>query len=263
MSQEKTTPSVEIFLHLSLLLSWVVPIPFIDILVPIIIWQATKKQSPQIEPHARNAINWLISSTVYSVVLLVTLVGTILLPVLWGLRFIFPIIAAIQASKGKTWKYPLAIDFLGSKPEKQLQRAAIGFLSLVVIPVAALLGSIVWQNNRVSWLDSLSPTTGTVSQVNEKTDEYGDTLYQPVVEFEGPNGDLYDVSPLGWTGSPTYKKGESVGVLYTPTEPQRAIIDSWSEKWSMVTVALVLSAIVFGFSLIPSIFCLIVQRFSP
>ncbi|MGD1948944.1 MAG: DUF4870 domain-containing protein [Leptolyngbyaceae cyanobacterium] len=261
MSQAKQTSSVELFLHLSLLLGWVVPIPFIDIIVPIIIWQTTKKQYPHIEPHARNAINWLISSTIYSVILLVTVVGTILLPILWGARLIFPIIATIQAGKGRVWAYPLSIDFLGVRPEKQLKRAAVGFLSLVVIPLAALLGSVAWRQNRISWLATLSSTTGTVSKIREKTDDDGDIVYQPVVKFQGVLEDSYEVSPLFWASPPAYKKGESVSVLYPPNEPQSAIIDDWTEKWSLVTVALVISSILVGFSIIPSVFCWVISYF--
>ncbi|MBT9317193.1 DUF4870 domain-containing protein [Leptothoe spongobia] len=261
MSHAKETPSGAFLLHLSLLLGWLVPIPFIDIMLPIIIWQTTKKQSPQIEPHARNAINWLISSTVYSVVLMITLVGTVLLPVLWGLRLIFPIIAAIQASKGKVWKYPLTIDFLGARADKQLQRAAIGFLSLVVIPLSALLGSLVWRHRHVNWLASLSPATGTVTQVLEKTGDDGDTLYKPVIKFKVPQQESYEVSSLGWSDYITYKKGASVEVLYSPSDPANAIIDQWFEKWFLITLALVTSGVLLSFSIIPSIFCLVFSRF--
>lgn len=260
MSQTKESFSGESLLHLSLLLGWVVPIPFIDILLPIIIWQATKKQSPQIEPHARNAINWLISSTIYSLVLLITLVGAALLPLLFGLRVAFPIVAAIQASKGKVWKYPLAIDFLGARPEKQLQRAALAFLSLVVIPCAALLGSIVWWNNRLSWIASLSPATGTVTQVLEKVDD-GDTIYKPVIEYETPQTGVYEFSPVTWSDYLTYTKGDSVDILYSPTEPAKAIINDWFEKWFLVTLVLVLSSILLAFSIIPSLCCFVLSRF--
>lgn len=259
MSQTQAA-STEVFLHLSPLLGWMIPIPFIDIAIPIIIWQTTKKQSPQIEPHARNVVNWLISSTIYSLILLVTLVGTPLLPVLWGLRFVFPIIGAIQASQGKVWAYPITIDFLGARPERQLKRAAIGFLSLAVVPLAALSGSIIWLNSRINWLDSLSSTTGTVTEILEEKNDEGYTVYRPVVEFEGTLGDSYDISPWGWTRPPIYQLGESVDVLYKPSEPHIAIIDRWVEKWSLVTTALALSSLALGFAIIPSICCLILSR---
>ncbi|MEA5466670.1 DUF4870 domain-containing protein [Leptothoe sp. PORK10 BA2] len=260
MSHAKETPSREFLLHLSLLLGWLVPIPFIDALLPIIIWQTTKKQSPNIEPHARNAINWLISSTIYGLVLTLTLVGTILLPALLGLRLVFPVIAAIQASQGKIWQYPLTIDFLGVKPEKQLRRAAIAFLPLVVIPLAALLGSLTWWHNRTNWIASLAPTTGTVVQVLEKVDDYDNTVYKPVIKYEVPEKESYEFSPDIWSESLIYRKGESVDLLYSPTDPADAIINEWFEKWFFVTAALVISSIILGFAIIPSIFCFILSR---
>ncbi len=261
MSQAQDSPSWELFLHLSLLLAWVIPIPFIDILLPILIWQIAKRRYPQVEPHGQNVLNWLISSTLYSVILLLTLVGTVLLPILWGMRLVFPIIAAIQASKGNVWRYPLTIDVLGAKPEKQLQRAAVGFLSLVVMPLAAFVGSYIWRNNRSNWLASLSPATGTVTQVMEKTDEYGDTLYQPVIKFEGPQKESYKVPSTSWSSYLSYKKGDSVDVLYLPSDPSDAVVDEWFAKWGFVTIVLILSTIVLGFSFIPSLFCLVVSRF--
>lgn len=261
MSQTENSPSWELFLHLSLLLGWVVPIPFIDIVLPIVIWQVTRRQYPQIDPHARNVVNWLISSTLYSVILLATLVGAVFLPILWGVRFVFPIIAAIQASKGNVWRYPLSIDFLGSRPERHLKRAAIGFLSLVVIPLAALLGSVAWQSRRSVWLASLSPTTGTVTEVIEKVDDYGDTVYKPVVTFKVQQQESYRVSPADWANYPTHRKGDSVDVLYSPSDPADAIINEWFEKWGGVTIVLVLSAILLIFAVIPSLFCWVVSRF--
>ena len=150
---------------------------------------------------------------------------------------------------------------MGVRPEKLLKRAAGVFLSVVVIPLAALLGSVAWRQNRISWLATLSSTTGTVSKIREKTDDDGDIVYQPVVKFQGVLEDSYEVSPLFWASPPAYKKGESVSVLYPPNEPQSAIIDDWTEKWSLVTVALVISSILVGFSIIPSVFCWVISYF--
>lgn len=262
MGYVKNTVSGEVLLHLSLLLGWLVPVPFIDILLPIIIWQVARKQSTEIDHHARNAINWLISSTLYSVICLITLVGTVLLPVILGLRIVFPIVAAIQASKGKVWTYPLSFDFIGTIPEKQLKRAAIGFLALVVIPLASFLGSFAWYNQRSSWLATLVPASGTVIRVLEKVDD-GVTSYQPVVEFKVPQQqEPYEVTPIGWSAhSISYRKGDAVEILYSPNEPTDAILNEWFEKWFLVLFLLTLSAIFTTFSLIPSIFCWVLSRF--
>lgn len=262
MSYAKKTVSGAVLFHLSLLLGWLVPVPFIDILLPIIIWQITRRQSTDIDPHARYAINWLISSTLYSVICLITLVGTVLLPIILGLRIVFPIVAAIQASKGKVWQYPLSFNVIGNIPEKQLKRAAIGFLSLVVIPLASFVGSLAWYNQHSSWLATLAPASGTVIRVLEKVDD-GVTSYQPVVQFKVPSqSEPYEVTPIGWSDYYAgYRKGEAVELLYSPTDPTNAVLNEWFEKWFLVLFLLVLTGIFLTFSLIPSIFCWILSGF--
>ena len=250
-----------LLIHLSLLFGWVLPLPFIGIIAPLIIWQTTKSNSPLMDKHGRNAMNWVLSSTLYSVLLPFTVVGLILLPVLAGLGFVFPIIAAVQASKGKVWNYPLALNLLGNRPERGLQRAAIALLSLCVFPLAALVGSGVWVDRHSQWLASLSKENGTVTEFIEQTNTDGDTLFKPVVSFNDKAGETYRVSPLWTSDSPSYKEGDRVEVLYPDPEPHRAIINSWPEKWFFPTLALGGAALWFVLSVIPSLICLIMSRF--
>ncbi|MGF1535684.1 MAG: DUF4870 domain-containing protein [Elainellaceae cyanobacterium] len=260
MSGNSTAPNWVIFLHLSLLSGWLVPVPFIGIIAPLIIWQTGKAQQPHFDQHGRNAMNWVISSTLYSLVLPLTVIGIALLPILAGLGIIFPIIAAIQASKGQVWKYPLTLNILGANPERFLSRAAIALLSLCIFPLAVLLGSTYWANRRRSWLATLSAMQGTVTQVLEKTEEDGDILYQPVIKFKTASGESYQLSTLWWSDSPSHQVGESVEVLYPPANPDQAILNGWSEKWLMTTLALVLSTVLLVFSMIPSLICLGLSR---
>ena len=260
MSQEKIGSDRAVFLHLSLLSGSVIPIPFAGIFVPLIIWQTGKTQAPHIDQHGRNAINWLISYTIYSTILFVTGIGILLLPILIGLGFVFPIIAAIQASQGKVWQYPLAFNVLGDRPEGFLRRAALGFLALCVLPLAGFLGSALWINHRSHWLDRLSPTLGTVVEVLEKTDEYGDTLYQPVIEFQDLSGESHQVSS-SWQSFPSHREGEAVEILYPPQNPEQAIVNTWPDKWLVPVIVLTLSIILLILSLIPSFCCFLISQF--
>lgn len=59
-------------------------------------------------------MNWTISHAIYSVaawILSIVLIGYVLLAILAILDLIFLIIAAVQASERKAWKYPLTIPF--------------------------------------------------------------------------------------------------------------------------------------------------------
>lgn len=261
IDRDRVASERAILLHLSLLLGWILPIPFVNILAPLIIWQVGKDRFPVLDRHGRNAANWVISSTIYGVVLSLTLVGIVLLPVLAGLSLVFPIVAAVRAGQGRVWKYPLTLNILGSKPEYFLRRAAIGLLSLCVFPLVGTVGCAFWARQRSQWLAELSPTQGTVTRVLEQTDAEGDTSYQPEIQFRDATGETYEILPLWRSNPPTYTEGESVPILYPPANPQNAIIDTWAGKWLLVTLAAAIGAIFLVLSALPSLLCLLIARF--
>jgi uncharacterized Tic20 family protein len=111
-AQEQQTRQWGMFLHLSMLAGYVVPMA--GLVVPIVIWQLKKAELPGLDPHGKNAVNWIISQILYAVgcVLLVfVLIGIPLLIALGVIGIIFPVVAAIKANNGEVWKYPLAITF--------------------------------------------------------------------------------------------------------------------------------------------------------
>lgn len=250
-----------ILVHLSLLFGLLMPLPFIGIIAPLIIWQTTKANNPLMDKHGRNAMNWVISSTLYSVLLPLTVVGLILVPVLAGLGLVFPIIAAVKAGKGEVWKYPLTFDVLGDRSDRMLRRAAIALLSLCIFPLGALAGFGVWANRHSQWLTSLSKENGTVTEIVEETSTEGNQLWKPVVSFKDQTGETYRVSPIWASESPNYKEGDVVEVLYQNTDPSRSMINTWHEKWFFLTLALGIAAVWLVFSVIPTLICLVMSWF--
>jgi uncharacterized protein len=99
--------------HFSLLTSFI--IPFSGLILSLVIWQVKRQEVPQLDTHAINIANWLISVVIYGFVcgaLSVVLIGIPLMACLIGCVVIFPIVAGIKANNGKVWRYPLAICFL-------------------------------------------------------------------------------------------------------------------------------------------------------
>ena len=117
-------------LHLSQLLNFC--FPPCGVIVPIVLWALGKDKSTQIDQHGKISLNWLISLFVYltagtvlafisSIAIMVITMGMappigfiFLFPVLFVLMilaFLFPIIGAVKASNGNTWRYPLSIPF--------------------------------------------------------------------------------------------------------------------------------------------------------
>jgi uncharacterized protein len=64
--------------------------------------------------HSKLALNWQFSLLIYmivSFVLIFVLIGILLIIALGIMNLIFSIMAAVKASNGEKWKYPLAIPF--------------------------------------------------------------------------------------------------------------------------------------------------------
>ncbi len=91
--------------HLLALFTWLIG--------PLVVLLVTDDEF--VKANARNAINWQIWLTVYSLVAAVLIlagIGLLLLPLLGLLDTVFVIVAAVKAADGEVWSYPLTIDLL-------------------------------------------------------------------------------------------------------------------------------------------------------
>ena len=91
-------------------------IPLGNVLGPLVIWLIKKEEMPFVNSQGKKALNFQISMSIYG---LATLLLLCLPPLamIWGFAvvvvdIIFVIIAAIKASDGLDYKYPLTIEFL-------------------------------------------------------------------------------------------------------------------------------------------------------
>lgn len=104
------------FAHLSALVGLVTALPWLG---PLIIYLVKKDDDPFVAEHAKEALNFNISVFIYLIVgsiatfvLLIILVGLLLIPVLIGIGIawlVLVIIAAVRASNGQRYRYPLSI----------------------------------------------------------------------------------------------------------------------------------------------------------
>lgn len=143
MNQESQNNNA-LIIHLSALSSFI--IPFGSLLLPIILWQALKKDNPYVDHHGKEAVNFNLSFFLYFVVLIglfiASIFGTItnaikmdemensdkiaellftsgglivtiiVLSVIGIVKLIFIIIATIKAGQGEMYRYPLTIRFI-------------------------------------------------------------------------------------------------------------------------------------------------------
>jgi hypothetical protein len=78
-------------------------------LAPLIIWLVKKDESPFVEAHAKEALNFQITLFICYLlawILVIVLVGFLLLGILGLLHLILAIVATIKASEGKMYRYP-------------------------------------------------------------------------------------------------------------------------------------------------------------
>ena len=82
---------------------------------PLIIWLVKRADSPEIDAHGKESLNFQLSMLIYNVIagiLCIILIGIPILIVLYLLNIAFVIVASIKASEGQLYRYPLTIRFL-------------------------------------------------------------------------------------------------------------------------------------------------------
>lgn len=85
------------------------------LLGPLVVWLAKRDDSPEIDAHGKESLNFQISMLIYNVIAAVfclILIGFFFLAVLWVLNAVLVIVASIQASDGKFYRYPMTIRFI-------------------------------------------------------------------------------------------------------------------------------------------------------
>ncbi|MDQ6860182.1 MAG: DUF4870 domain-containing protein [Verrucomicrobiota bacterium] len=102
------------FIHASALLGVFIHFPG-HLIPPLILWLMKRNESAELDAHGKEAVNFQLSMLIYNAIAAVfclILIGLIALPVLWVLNTILVIIAAIKASDGELYRYPMTIRFI-------------------------------------------------------------------------------------------------------------------------------------------------------
>jgi hypothetical protein len=90
-----------------------------SVIGPLIVWQIKKDLDPFVNQNGKEALNFQISMLIYAAiaVLMILLVitaciGTVLLPAIGIVDLVFLIIAAVKATNGEAYHYPVSIRFI-------------------------------------------------------------------------------------------------------------------------------------------------------
>src|SRR3954464_13910048 len=85
------------------------------LLGPLIVWLVKRGDSPEIDAHGKESLNFQISMLIYdaiAAILCIVLIGIPILIALWVLNTVFVIIASVKASEGKFYQYPFTIRLI-------------------------------------------------------------------------------------------------------------------------------------------------------
>ena len=100
--------------HATALVGFLVPLAG-HIVGPLIIWLAKRADSPEIDAHGKESMNFQLSMLIYNLIaglLILVIIGIFALFILHILNVVFVIVASIQASEGRLYRYPLAIRLI-------------------------------------------------------------------------------------------------------------------------------------------------------
>lgn len=107
-----------LFMHLVGILSLVsAPFPLLGPIATVAMWRIKMTQSPFLDDHGRDAVNFQISLLIYSVALTLLIIPTIGLSslgylVVAAVTVIGCVRGAIAANRGEFYRYPVTIRFI-------------------------------------------------------------------------------------------------------------------------------------------------------
>lgn len=82
---------------------------------PLILWLVKRDESAFVDHHGKEALNFQITMFIawsVSILLVIVLIGLLLLPVLFIVQIVLPIIAAFGASRDEYYRYPFTIRLI-------------------------------------------------------------------------------------------------------------------------------------------------------
>ena len=78
-------------------------------------WLIKRRDSPEIDAHGKESLNFQISMLIYdaiAAILCIFLIGIPILIALWVANTVLVIIASVKASEGKFYQYPFTIRLI-------------------------------------------------------------------------------------------------------------------------------------------------------
>jgi len=124
---------------------------------------------------------------------------------------------------------------------RSLRGREITALVLGINGAAMLCGGLILLLVTAFFVANADPSVGIVVALREfpaapsKSGQHGST-FSPVIRFEDTDGNPVEFVAAWRTNPPAYAAGDRVPVLYPRQDPNRAIVDSFAEKWLLPAI---------------------------
>jgi uncharacterized Tic20 family protein len=82
---------------------------------PLVIWILKRKDSEFVDFHGKQALDFELTVLIFlgiATVLKFLFIGYVLIPIVWIMAIVLNILAAVAASEGKRYKYPIALRLI-------------------------------------------------------------------------------------------------------------------------------------------------------
>lgn len=107
--------------HLSALAGFL-PIPFGNLIGPLIVWQMKRNEFPTVDEHGKESLNFQLSMAIYFLAVAVITgvtwifcIGVIFLPILAAIHIggiILAVVAGLKANEGVFYRYPFNLRLI-------------------------------------------------------------------------------------------------------------------------------------------------------
>lgn len=101
--------------HLSSFATFIIPLPFGNVIGPLIVWLVKKDTMPFVDDQGKEALNFNITvaiAVVVSCVLMLVVIGFLLLAVVGVGWLVLTILACIESNKGVAYRYPFTLRLI-------------------------------------------------------------------------------------------------------------------------------------------------------
>ena len=101
--------------HLIAFAGVIIPVPFVNIIGPLIVWITQKDKSAYIDYHGKESLNFQITVAIAGLIAFVSIfliVGFVLVPAVVIYAVVMTIIAGIKAKEGVRYRYPYTLRLI-------------------------------------------------------------------------------------------------------------------------------------------------------